>query len=97
MKKEKTEKKKKSFIFSWIFFIEIVLSFSHFKSGQGMGILNNSIALKKDLKRISAVMLSHGHYDHVGGLPQVLKQTGPITVHAHPDLFVRRFWRNSSG
>ncbi len=35
--------------------------------------------------------MSHGHYDHTGGLMQVLKLTGPVNVHAHPAIFTERF------
>jgi len=30
------------------------------------------------------------HYDHTGGLPEVLKVRGEIEVHAHPNLFFDR-------
>lgn len=37
---------------------------------------------------INAVFVSHGHYDHTGGLPSVLKQLNkPIPVVAHPGIF----------
>jgi 7,8-dihydropterin-6-yl-methyl-4-(beta-D-ribofuranosyl)aminobenzene 5'-phosphate synthase len=34
--------------------------------------------------------LSHGHYDHTGGLPEVLKIKGEVDVHAHPRVFLDR-------
>ncbi len=63
-----------------------------FDTGQGFGILQNSLALKKDLRTIEAVMISHGHYDHTGGLPAVLKQRGTVDVYGHKDIFARRVW-----
>jgi 7,8-dihydropterin-6-yl-methyl-4-(beta-D-ribofuranosyl)aminobenzene 5'-phosphate synthase len=63
-----------------------------FDTGQGMGIVGNAAALKKDLGSIGAVMLSHGHYDHTGGLPDVLRIRGPVAVYAHPDIFMDRIW-----
>jgi len=45
-----------------------------FDTGQGLGITQNAMFLKKDLTSIESIMISHGHYDHVGGLPQVLVQ-----------------------
>ena len=63
-----------------------------FDTGQGFGILPNAMALGKDLKKIDAVMISHGHYDHTGGLPAVLKLRGTVPVHGHPDMFVERFF-----
>ncbi len=63
-----------------------------FDTGQGYGIVQNSLSLKKDLRSVEAVMISHGHYDHTGGLPAVLKQRGPVDVFGHKEMFVRRIW-----
>lgn len=66
-----------------------------FDTGQGFGIVPNAAALKKDLGSIQSVLISHGHYDHTGGLPAVLKIKGPTDVFGHPDMFRDRVW--SSG
>ena len=63
-----------------------------FDTGQGFGILQNAAALKKDLGKIEAVIISHGHYDHTGGLPAVLQQKGTVDVYGHPDMFVEKLW-----
>ena len=63
-----------------------------FDTGQGYAIVPNSLALKKDLRNINAIMISHGHYDHTGGLPAVLRLSGPVNVHGHPDMFTDRIW-----
>ena len=65
-----------------------------FDTGQGYTIVQNSLALKKDLASIRAVMISHGHYDHTGGLPAVLKIKGPVDIFGHPDMFAERIWSN---
>lgn len=63
-----------------------------FDTGQGLGICGNADALGKNLASVRAIAISHGHYDHTGGLPQVLQRTGPVPVYGHPDLFAARTW-----
>ncbi len=61
-----------------------------FDTGSGHSIIPNSLSLDKDLKSIRKIFLSHGHYDHTGGLPEVLKLKGKVDVHAHPHVFLDR-------
>lgn len=63
-----------------------------FDTGQGQGLVANARILGKDLRSVAAVMVSHGHYDHTGGLPALLQARGPVDVHGHPEIFVERFW-----
>lgn len=62
-----------------------------FDTGQGQGLLGNARILQKDLSDLRAIILSHGHYDHTGGLPDALHQAGPIDVYGHPALFDQRY------
>lgn len=71
----------------WSVLIEIDDKKILFDTGGGHTILHNAKALKKDLSKLDAIILSHHHYDHTDGLAQVLKETGPIRVYSHPDLF----------
>lgn len=66
-----------------------------FDTGQDDRFLRNAAALGVDPTRVSHLVLSHGHYDHSGGLPafsQRLRRDGrpAPTLVAHPDAFVRR-------
>ena len=61
-----------------------------FDTGGGRSIVANSLTLDKDLRTVRKIFLSHGHYDHTGGLPEVLNLKGNTDVHAHPHVFVDR-------
>ena len=61
-----------------------------FDTGNGHSVVANSLALEKDLRSIKRIFLSHGHQDHTGGLPEVLKLKGEVNVHAHPNIFLDR-------
>ncbi len=63
-----------------------------FDTGQGKGILSNSIILDKDIKSIKYLVISHGHYDHTMGIPAVLSVKSPLDIYAHPDIFLNRYW-----
>jgi 7,8-dihydropterin-6-yl-methyl-4-(beta-D-ribofuranosyl)aminobenzene 5'-phosphate synthase len=50
--------------------------------------LHNADALKLDLNHLDQIFLSHGHYDHTGGLIGILKRMNrSVTILAHPDIF----------
>ncbi|MFB0506610.1 MAG: MBL fold metallo-hydrolase [Thermodesulfobacteriota bacterium] len=71
-------------------FIETEAGNYLFDTGNGSSIVRNALLWRKDLTSIKKIFLSHGHCDHTGGLPDVLKLTGKVEVRAHPHIFVER-------
>lgn len=55
-----------------------------FDTGQGMTLMHNAARLGIDLSEADAVVLSHGHFDHVGGLSSVLQIAIPASLVMHP-------------
>jgi 7,8-dihydropterin-6-yl-methyl-4-(beta-D-ribofuranosyl)aminobenzene 5'-phosphate synthase len=68
-----------------------------FDTGRGRTIVHNAITHGKDLGAISKIVLSHGHPDHTGGLPEALRFHKRIDVLGHPDMFLHRFRREKDG
>ncbi|WP_020676695.1 MBL fold metallo-hydrolase [Geopsychrobacter electrodiphilus] len=60
-----------------------------FDTGNGLGLLNNAKTCGIDLSQIDAILLSHGHWDHCGGLLPLLKLRAGLTtpIYAHPAIF----------
>lgn len=54
-------------------------------------LLHNLKTLNFSLQAVSALALSHAHYDHTGGLETVLEAQKGLPIFANPDLFRRRY------
>ena len=62
-----------------------------FDTGQSGAVVNNLSLLGVHPATLDAIVLSHGHYDHVGGLMAVLQHAAkPLPVYAHSDIFQTR-------
>lgn len=72
------------------FLIEIGKQRILFDTGQYLALENNARVLGKDLTTIDTVVLSHGHYDHTGGLKHLLERNFAFSLYAHPDVFARK-------
>jgi 7,8-dihydropterin-6-yl-methyl-4-(beta-D-ribofuranosyl)aminobenzene 5'-phosphate synthase len=55
-----------------------------FDTGQSDLILHNAQTLGIDLTKTDMIILSHGHYDHTGGLKEVLSLAENASVYFHP-------------
>jgi 7,8-dihydropterin-6-yl-methyl-4-(beta-D-ribofuranosyl)aminobenzene 5'-phosphate synthase len=68
-----------------------------FDTGQGLALRHNTDKLNVDLKTIGAIVLSHGHYDHTGGLTYALNRMDCPRVYIHPEAFELKYARNPDG
>jgi len=68
-----------------------------FDTGQGMALNHNASALGIDLATAGSVILSHGHYDHTGGIPAAAGRFLDAHLYVHPAAFAPKFARRRDG
>jgi 7,8-dihydropterin-6-yl-methyl-4-(beta-D-ribofuranosyl)aminobenzene 5'-phosphate synthase len=70
---------------------------------EGHAFLHNCQAMGVDLAEVEAIAITHGHWDHMGALPQALpviaakRGRGRVEVHVNPGMFIERGLRLPSG
>ncbi|MFC1901396.1 MBL fold metallo-hydrolase [Chloroflexota bacterium] len=64
-----------------------------FDTGVGSSAVHNAQLLGVDLSAVDWIVLSHGHYDHTGGLRDVLARSGRKEIVAHPAVWGRKYGR----
>ncbi len=63
-------------------------------SGSGRSVVHNADSLGIDLRKVDRIVLSHGHYDHTGGLREVLRRMKKqVEIVAHPDIWEAKYAR----
>ena len=62
-----------------------------FDTGMSTIAAHNARRLGVDLSELDAIVLSHGHIDHTGGLKDALAMAGPTEVVAHPDIWFQKY------
>lgn len=61
-------------------------------AGQSSAVVHNLSLLGVHPEQLTALAISHGHYDHTGGIPHILRQRhNPIPIYAHSQIFTRRY------
>ena len=68
-----------------------------FDTGQTDLAVINAETLRLPLDRVEAIVLSHGHYDHTGGVPAMLDVVPQARIYLHPAAFENKFSRNHAG
>ena len=60
-------------------------------TGKSISAVYNADHMGIDFTGINAIVLSHGHIDHTGGLLDVLRKSGGASVIAHPDILTVKY------
>lgn len=70
-----------------------------FDTGQGLAnvLTGNAQRLQVRLDQIDGIVLSHGHYDHTGGLKYVLPAAANPEIYLHPSAFQPKYRRDRDG
>lgn len=68
-----------------------------FDMGQSALFASNAQALALDIAAVDAAVVSHGHYDHGGGLKTFLEENHKAKVFIHQDAFLPRYSLRETG
>ncbi|URA09154.1 MBL fold metallo-hydrolase [Thermospira aquatica] len=67
-----------------------------FDTGSDQTIVENMQSLSLPLHEVSHVVISHGHYDHAGGLESVFSHASLQGIYAHPDALIPKYRQDGS-
>lgn len=67
-----------------------------FDTGQTNILENNAKQIGVDLASTDTVILSHGHYDHTGGIPSVYAAAPKFTLYLHPRAMDMKYSRKAN-
>ncbi len=68
-----------------------------FDTGAGQVLCANAATLGIDLAQTEVIALSHGHYDHTGGLPEAWKTPDATPLYLHAGALAARYRVNVTG
>ena len=78
------------------FYVEIDGNSLLFDTGQSSAFMENAKKLRIDLSALKAVCISHGHYDHSGGLRPLLEQGIRSPLWVGQGFFDEKYAKDSS-
>ena len=67
-----------------------------FDTGQGKVLRGNAKHLTIPLDSTETLVVSHGHFDHTGGLKDVLGAAGQIDLYLHPAALEEKYYREKT-
>ncbi len=66
-----------------------------FDTGQSDILFHNAQQMNLDLDHVKSIVISHGHYDHTGGLETALKTIPEKDLYIHPHAFQPKYSRKN--
>lgn len=73
------------------FWIEADTSRIIFDTGYGKAIANNAEVLGIELNLAEKLVLSHGHFDHTGGIPHLMSINKQLSSYLHPEALENKY------
>ena len=68
-----------------------------FDTGQSDLMFDNGALSGSDPAQADALVLSHGHYDHTGGVARLLELRQDLPIYCHPGVVIPRYSRQHDG
>ncbi len=62
-----------------------------FDTGQSSAFLSNAKAMEIDISKVDALVISHGHYDHTGGLVSFMNENNDAPVYLKKEVFDKKY------
>ncbi len=62
-----------------------------FDTGTSDVALKNAHKLGVDLSKVKRIFISHGHYDHIGGLVYLLKEMSNVDLYVHEKALIPKY------
>jgi len=77
----------------WSILVQVNEDAVLFDTGMSNAAVLNADKLGVSLPTIDTIVLSHAHWDHTGGLREVLRRTGTVEIVAHPGIWDLKYKR----
>lgn len=62
-----------------------------FDTGTSDVAVKNAEKLGVNFSKVKRIFISHGHYDHIGGLPNILAKTGKVDLYLHKKAIMPKY------
>ncbi len=67
-----------------------------FDTGQTGNFVNNAVRLGVDISTVTDLVISHGHYDHTGGILNFIKNNNHAKIHIKRQAFIKKYRTNKT-